>query len=340
MPTIKAAVPGLADPNDWTGDGQPEGWNVIDRVFTKAEARYIPNGPGSTTDMAHPTRTGDLVVFAYPPYQYDAATPGTLVARSAFFGQHGYVPDVQNLAANINMRATFLAGGDGYRKRQVSGVRTIDLAPTLAYLLGVPRAAAQPGPRPARRRQGRDCVKPLSIIGLNDFHGQLEPTTLAFDGINVSVGGAAQLATMFDEEVPRCPAGLLLAGGDNVGASPPNSALLEDMPAIDVENAWGLDATAYGNHEFDYGVERLLRAAGACQLPVPRDEHRRATTGQAPRWVEPSAVFAVNGVKVGVIGAALENTPELVSAGATAGLSSCRRPSASRPRLSGCGSRA
>ena len=31
------------------------------------------------------------------------------------------------------------------------------------------------------------------------------------------------------------------------------------MPAIDVENAWGLDATAYGNHEFDYGVERLLR---------------------------------------------------------------------------------
>ena len=25
-------------------DGQPEGWKVIDRVFTKAEARYIPNG--------------------------------------------------------------------------------------------------------------------------------------------------------------------------------------------------------------------------------------------------------------------------------------------------------
>ena len=62
--------------------------------------------------MAHPTRTGDLVVFAYPPYQFDAATPGTLVAPSHFFGQHGYVPDVQDLRANINMRATFLAGGD------------------------------------------------------------------------------------------------------------------------------------------------------------------------------------------------------------------------------------
>ena len=66
--------------------------------------------------MAHPTRTGDLVVFAYPPYQFDAATPGTLVALSAFFGQHGYVPDVQNLDANINMRATFIAGGEASRK--------------------------------------------------------------------------------------------------------------------------------------------------------------------------------------------------------------------------------
>ena len=78
-------------------DGQPDGMTMIDRAFTKAEARYIPNGPGTTADMAHPTRTGDLVVFAYPPYQFDAETPGTLVARSAFFGQHGYVPDIISL---------------------------------------------------------------------------------------------------------------------------------------------------------------------------------------------------------------------------------------------------
>ena len=61
---IKAAFLALEDPNDWTGDGEPEGWKVIDRAFTKAEARYIPNGGGGTADMAHPTRTGDLVVFS------------------------------------------------------------------------------------------------------------------------------------------------------------------------------------------------------------------------------------------------------------------------------------
>ena len=151
---IKAKYLGLVDPNDWTHDGQPEGWKMIDRVFTKAEARYIPNGAGRTTDMAHPTRTGDVIAFAYPPYQYDAETPGTLVAPSHFFGQHGYVPDVQDLNANINMRGDVHRRRQGHRKGKVTA-RSIDLAPTLAYLLGDPGAAAQPGTRPARHRRGR-----------------------------------------------------------------------------------------------------------------------------------------------------------------------------------------
>jgi 2',3'-cyclic-nucleotide 2'-phosphodiesterase (5'-nucleotidase family) len=317
---IRAKYLALTDPNDWTHDGAPEGWKVIDRTFTKAEARYIPNGPGSTSDMAHPTRTGDLVVFAYPPYQFDAETPGTLVAPSHFFGQHGYVPDVQVLGANVNMRATFLAGGRGIEHDTVDA-RSIDLAPTLAFLLGIPE------PQQSQGRVLLDVVKdgrkytPVSIVGLNDFHGQLEPTTLAFDGINARVGGAAFLATMFDEELDALPGqGLILAGGDNVGASPPNSALLQDKPAIDVENAWGLDATSYGNHEFDYGVSRLLEHQARADFPFLATNIVDASTGRAPSWVTPSKVFSVNGVKVGVIGAGLEQTPELVAAGATAGL--------------------
>lgn len=159
--SIKAAFAALSDPNDWTGDGQPESWKPVDRIYTKAEARYIPNDstdPTSTADMAHPTRTGDLVVFSYPPYQFDAATPGTLVALSAFFGQHGYVPDVQDTANNINMRATFLAGGSAINRGSYK-VRSIDVAPTVAYVLGVPMPQQAQGPGaardPARRSLGQ-----------------------------------------------------------------------------------------------------------------------------------------------------------------------------------------
>ena len=274
---IKAAFLGLSDPNDWTGDGQPENWKMIDRAFTKAEARYIPNGPDSTADMAHPTRTGDLVVFAYPPYQFDAETPGTLVALSAFFGQHGYVPDVQNIDANINMRATLHGGGQNIAKGEFT-VRTIDLAPTAAFILGVPEPQHSQGRVLTEILRGSERYKPVSIIGLTDFHGQLDPTTFTMDGKNVSVGGASYLATMFDGSRAIGGTGgdaLRLASGDNVGASPANSGLLQDMPTIDVENAWGLDATSFGNHEFDYGVDRLQAANRPRQLPVPRREYRR-----------------------------------------------------------------
>ncbi len=237
--------------------------------------------------MAHPTRTGDLVVFSSPPYQFDAATPGTLIALSAFFGQHGYVPDVQDLDSNTNMRATFLAGGDAIDRGTVDDVRSIDLAPTAAFLLGIPVPQHSQGVVRLDLLDDGDRYRPLSIIGLNDFHGQLDQTTSTIDGRTVTVGGAGQLATMFDEEAASLPGEtLLLAAGDNVGASPPNSGLLDDMPAIDVENAWGLDATSLGNHEFDFGVERLQAHQDRADFPFLATNVVDETTGEAPDWLD------------------------------------------------------
>ena len=145
---------------------------------------------------------------------------------------------------------------------------------------------------------------------------------MTFDGITAPVGGAGQLATMFDEELAALPGpGLLLAAGDNVGASPPNSALLEDMPAIDVENAWGLDATVVRQPRVRLRRRPRLQAQQAqAHFPFLATNIVETATGKAPSWVKPSVVFNVNGIRVGVIGAELQNTPELVSAGNTAGL--------------------
>ncbi len=121
----------------------------------------------------------------------------------------------------------------------------------------------------SERLKGGGSIKPISIVGLTDFHGQLDSSTLGYDRDQRSLSVAAPTwRRCSTRSSPACPApALLLAAGDNVGASPPNSLLLEDMPAIDVENAWGLDATAYGNHEFDYGVSRLLRQQARAKFP-------------------------------------------------------------------------
>ena len=129
------------------------------------------------------------------------------------------MPDVQNLGATVNMRATFLAGGQGIAKGEVTA-RTIDLAPTLAYILGIPEPQQSQGRVLTELLKGGNSIKPISIVGLNDFHGQLDPTTVIGDNnINVPVGGASFLATMFDEElaVAARPRACILAGGDNVG---------------------------------------------------------------------------------------------------------------------------
>jgi 2',3'-cyclic-nucleotide 2'-phosphodiesterase (5'-nucleotidase family) len=201
-------------------------------------------------------------------------------------------------------------------------VRSIDLAPTAAFLLGVP--APQHSQGVVRRDiidDGYDFT-PVNIIGLNDFHGQLLPSATTLDANTaVPTGGAAQLATMFDEEAAALPGqSLLLAAGDNVGASPPESALLKDIPAIDVENAWGLDATSFGNHEFDFGIDRILLHQARANFPFLATNVVETATGREPSWMKTSQVFRVNGVKVGVIGSVVRTTPELVKPGNTAGL--------------------
>ena len=135
------------------------------------------------------------------------------------------------------------------------------------------------------------------------------------------MGGAGQLATLFDEEADALPGRtLLLAAGDNVGASPPSSALLQDIPTIDVENAWGLDATSFGNHEFDFGIERILLHQDRANFPFLATNVVETATGREPDWMDTSKVFWVNGMPVGVIGSVVRNTPELVKPGNTAGL--------------------
>ena len=294
---------------------------MIDRVFTKAEARYIPNGENSTANMSHPTRTGDVVAFAYPPYQFDADDAGNAVALSAFFGQHGYVPDVQDLPNNINMRATFLAGGEGISRGTIDDVRSIDLAPTIAYILGVPEPQQSQGVVRLDMLKNGGSRTLVPLIGLNDFHGQLEQTTFTMDGRATTVGGASQLATMFGEEggAVRRARRRCWPAATTSARRPRTPACCRTCPTIDVENAWGLDATSYGNHEFDYGVDRLQEQQDRANFPFLGANIVDATTLQNPDWVQGTHVIDYQGIKIGLIGIDLESTPELVSAGATEG---------------------
>jgi hypothetical protein len=161
---IISAFQNLADP------ARP-GKQVVLKILKKEDLRNVDG-----SDSLHPSRSGDVVVVLRPPYQFDAATPGQRIAFSQFFGQHGYLPDLVDLAHNVNMHGTFVAAGPGIRKRDpLAGVRAIDLAPTLAFLMDIA------GPHNARGRILYDILerpgqrKEITILDISDYHAQLVP---------------------------------------------------------------------------------------------------------------------------------------------------------------------
>ncbi len=303
----------LDDPN------LPGQQQVVQAVFKKEQLRNVDG-----SDSLHPNRSGDVVVVFRPPYQTDAATPGQLIAFSQFFGQHGYLPNLVDLAHNVNMHATFVAAGPGIRKQDpVAGVRAIDIAPTLSFLMGIP------GPQNARGKILTSLApkpgqyKELTILDISDYHGQLVPLSEAADNLSgggasnpsFTIGGSAFLKPWFDSYRNEATNGsITVAAGDSVGATPPISSFFGDTPTIELMNLMGFSADGLGNHNFDKGQAYLRNTLiPLAQFPF-LSSNVVGPNGKTPAEWSPSNVFdtTFGGAKLGVVGFTNEDAPTLV----------------------------
>lgn len=284
------------------------GKQVVDAIYLKEQLRNVDG-----SDSLHPSRSGDVVVVLRPPYQFDAATPGVPIAFSQFFGQHGYRPDLVSLENNVNLHGTFVAAGPGIRKQgPVQGIRAVDLAPTIAFLMNIPGPQNARGeiltqlfPNPGRFRR-------VQILDISDYHGQLVPLSETADNVTGSgasnptfpIGGAAFLKPWFD--VFRATArdgSITVAAGDSVGATPPISNFFGDTPTIEIMNMMGFDADGLGNHNFDRGQSYLRNTLiPLADFPYLSANIVNPTTGGPPKEWRRSRVFQFNGFKLGVVG--------------------------------------
>ena len=114
-------------------------------------------------------------------------------------------------------------------------------AAMLVALLGLYAQAGTPEPR----------VATLRLLGVNDFHGHLEPP-------RPGIGGAAWLKSHLDRAT--LPGRTIrVHAGDMVGATPLISSWFHDEPTIEAANEIGFDVGTVGNHEFDEGGDELMR---------------------------------------------------------------------------------
>ncbi|MEV4386510.1 bifunctional metallophosphatase/5'-nucleotidase [Micromonospora sp. NPDC049580] len=177
----------------------------------------------------------------------------------------------------------------------------------------------------------------VTLLALNDFHGNLEPPTGSSGTIaGQPAGGVEYLATHLAElrAAAKKKNTITVAAGDLIGASPLLSAAFHDEPTIEALSMAGLDYASVGNHEFDEGAAELLRIQNGGCHPVDGcadgTPYRGASfqylsanafkTATGKPLMAPYAIHKVQGVKVGFIGMTLEGTPQIVSQQGVAGL--------------------
>jgi 5'-nucleotidase len=198
----------------------------------------------------------------------------------------------------------------------------------------------------------------VQLLAINDLHGHLAPNTpgtiqvgccnpVTSGGVQtgwtqktVPAGGIAYLATHIKALRATNPNTITVGAGDLIGASPLVSALFHDEPTIEALNSIGMDVSGVGNHEFDEGVDELLRMrygnqrggdgchpVDGCQDGTPYGgslfPYLAANVfyvGTNTTILPPYEVRKVGNAKIAFIGLTLEGTPTIVTPSAVAGL--------------------
>lgn len=181
----------------------------------------------------------------------------------------------------------------------------------------------------------------IRIIGINDFHGYLDPPKASTDlpqaggeRIRIPSGGVAYLASAIDSLKAGQANTVVVGAGDLIGASPLSSSLFLDEPSIMAMDMVGLEYSAVGNHEFDRGTDELLRMQkGGCEKytlaepcridkPFPGAKYRMLAANTFmpdgstlfPGTAMKSFGSGNSKVTIGFIGMTLEGTSTMVSA--------------------------
>ncbi|MER5701287.1 bifunctional metallophosphatase/5'-nucleotidase [Micromonospora sp. NPDC002296] len=218
-------------------------------------------------------------------------------------------------------------------------------APALALaVVATLPAATRPAPAPAADPWAAlapvsvSYAKPLggevkgNFLSYNDFHGAIDPPAGSGATVNgTPAGGVEYLATWLKKLRAEAKAegrtSTTVGAGDLVGASPLVSAAFHDEPTIELMGEIGLQVSSVGNHEFDEGVNELIRLnKGGCH-PVDGCQDGDGFAGAKFTYLAantvskktglpilpPVDVKLVNGVPVGFVGVTLEGTPGIVN---------------------------
>ncbi|MDF2532607.1 MAG: yfkN [Clostridia bacterium] len=136
--------------------------------------------------------------------------------------------------------------------------------------------------------------KAISLLTMNDFHG-----SLAGDAKNA---GAAKLATYFEAEKKANPNGTVILSAGDMFQGSADSNLLYGKPVLAVMNSIGFEAMAIGNHEFDWGLDKLQTLSDKAEFPFLAANIVEKGTDKTPAFAKKYIIVNRDGINIGIIG--------------------------------------
>ncbi|MFC1784316.1 bifunctional metallophosphatase/5'-nucleotidase [Candidatus Neomarinimicrobiota bacterium] len=145
-------------------------------------------------------------------------------------------------------------------------------------------------------------IKKIIILYTNDEHGWIEKSEYS--------NGAAEMMGLWreNEGYDGDESYLILSGGDN-WTGPAISTWFEGESTVDVMNAMEYDASAIGNHEFDFTVDGLEERIMQANFPYLSANIREKASGNIPGFATPYIILDIDDVMVGIIGLTTITTP-------------------------------
>ena len=149
---------------------------------------------------------------------------------------------------------------------------------------------------------------PITILHTCDLHGNILPA-VNYDG-QTNLGGFARCATAIRQVRAERPNALLVDAGDTIQGTAV-SYLSEGRVMVRLLNLLRYDAWIWGNHEFDWGMDKLTACAELATVPILTANLQPAGAGAVRLLdrVKPYRIIEVAGVRVGIIGLTTPGIP-------------------------------
>ncbi|MBR4419594.1 MAG: hypothetical protein IKT32_01820, partial [Clostridia bacterium] len=151
----------------------------------------------------------------------------------------------------------------------------------------------------------------IQLFSTNDIHGQVNASG-SYPGLAALTTKMQSLASQNDQFNIFIDQGDIYQGTAESGLT--NGYIMDDFLLYN-----GYDTTTLGNHEFDWGEERIADHVNYSPVTILANNVRYSDTGLSPEWATPYKLVSRNGVKIGIIGS-LGNVKSSISASMVTGI--------------------